>query len=103
MNPRGTTGFALFLVNRYSGVLDSLICAAEVFLFCLFFDYSMSDGLVSRDLIGIVIILPTIGISLPCGGSYVLFRPMSVGVGLHGNDAKKNRSCGGLILEMTFP
>ena len=56
----------------------------------------------SRDLIGIMIILPTIGISLPCGGSYVLFRPMSVGVGLRGNDAKKN-SCGGLILEMTFP
>ena len=57
----------------------------------------------SRDLIGIVIILPIIGISLPCGGSCVIFRPMSVGVSLRGNDAKKNRSCGGLILEMTFP
>ena len=44
MNPRGTTGFALFLVNGYSGVLDSLICAAEIFLFCLFFDYSLSSS-----------------------------------------------------------
>ena len=59
------------------------------FFFCLFFDYSLSGGLVSRDLIGVMIILPTIGIPLPGGSSYVLFCPMSVGVGLRGDDAQK--------------